>query len=209
MAMKIAVLGSGSGTNFEAIAEYFDCSDKRSIVEIVCVISDVPGAYIIERARKRNIRAEAIQCTAFKTKLDPETEAKYVDFMKQCDAELVVLAGFMRIVKQDILFAFPSRVINIHPALLPSFRGLRSWRQAYDYGAKVTGCTVHFVDEGIDTGPIIGQRVVEVENSDTSDSIHEKIQKEEHDLYPKVIESIAMGNVTIEGRRCLIKGGNI
>ena len=209
MALKIAVLGSGSGTNFEAIARYFDASEKKPIANIVCVISDVPGAYIIERAKKRNIFAETIPCTTFKTKLDPETEERYVDTMKAQNAELVVLAGFMRIVKRGILYAFPNRVINIHPALLPAFLGLKSWKQAYDYGAKVTGCTVHFADEGIDTGPIIAQRVVRIENADTSESVHEKIQEQEHDVYPKVIEAIALGKVTLQGRKVLIEGGNI
>ncbi|MCK5706503.1 MAG: phosphoribosylglycinamide formyltransferase [Candidatus Aureabacteria bacterium] len=209
MALKVAVLGSGSGTNFESIAEYFSQEDKKNIAEIVCVISDIPNAYIIERARKRNIPAVLIPCTAYKTKLDSEAEIKYVDYLKDYDTELVVLAGFMRIVKDDLLLAFPGRVINIHPALLPSFRGLKSWQQAYDYGVKVTGCTVHIVDSGIDTGPIIAQRVVEILSDDTNKTIHENIQVEEHDVYPKVIEAIALGRVTLEKRRVILKGGNI
>ncbi|MBN1521008.1 MAG: phosphoribosylglycinamide formyltransferase [Candidatus Aureabacteria bacterium] len=209
MALKVSVLGSGSGTNFEAIASYFDSPEKRNIARIACVISDISGAYIMERARKRNIPSHLIPCDAFKTKLDPETEEKYVDTLKSYNTELVVLAGFMRVVKKGILYAFPDRVINIHPALLPSFKGLKSWQQAYDYGVKVTGCTVHFADEGIDTGPIIAQRVVGIEDADTAEAIHEKIQVEEHDVYPKVIEAIACGRVSVYGRKVRIKGGRL
>lgn len=207
--MKIAVLGSGSGTNFESIAEYFSKPEKKGLAEVCCVISDVKNAYILERARKRKIPAYYIPCEKFKTKLDPETEEKYVDVMKKHDAELVVLAGFMRIVKKGILLAYPNRVINIHPSLLPSFRGLKAWKQAYDYGVKVSGCTVHFVDEGVDTGPIIAQRVVSVENNDTPETLHQKIQVQEHDVYPKVIEAIAKGLVKINGRRVMVDGGNL
>ncbi len=209
MALKIAVLGSGSGTNFEAIARYFERPDKKDLARTVCVISDVPGAYILERAKKRGIPAELIPCRAFKTKLDQETEEKYIDTMKKYEADLVVLAGFMRIVKQGILLAFPQRVINIHPALLPSFRGLKSWQQAFESGVKVAGCTVHYVDEDIDTGPIIAQRVVSVENNDTSETLHEKIQVQEHDVYAKVIEAISLGRVSVQKKRVLIEGGNI
>jgi phosphoribosylglycinamide formyltransferase 1 len=209
MPLNVAVLGSGSGTNFEAIARYFERPEKKAIAKVVCVISDMPGAGIIERARKHSIPAYTISCTAFKTKLDPETEEKYIDAMKKHESGLIVLAGFMRIVKKGILYVFPGRVINIHPALLPSFRGLKSWQQAYDFGVKVTGCTVHFVDEDIDTGPIIAQRTVQVTGEDTAESVHEKIQEQEHDVYPKVIEAIALGNVRIEGRKVLLNGGNL
>ena len=201
MALNVAVLGSGSGTNFEAIARYFDSPEKKSLVKIVCVISDIPDAYIIERARKRGIPANVIACRKFRTKLDLETEEKYVDVMQSHNTQLIVLAGFMRIVKKGILLAFPGCVINIHPALLPAFPGLKSWKQAYEYGVRYTGCTVHFVDEDIDTGPIIAQRIIEIGNNDSSDIVHEKIQEQEHDIYPRVIESIALGKVSVKGRR--------
>jgi phosphoribosylglycinamide formyltransferase 1 len=207
--LNIAVLGSGSGTNFDAIAKYFARPDKKNIAKIVCVISDIPGAGILGKAKRMGIRAELAACAAFRTKLDSAAEEKYVDIMKSSGAELVVLAGFMRIVKQGILHAFPGRVINIHPALLPAFPGLKSWEQAFDHGAKVTGCTVHFVDEGIDSGPIIAQRVVSIENGDTAETVHEKIQVQEHEIYSKVIEAIALGKVAVNGRRVIVKGGNL
>ncbi len=207
--MKIAVLGSGSGTNFEAIAKYFSMPEKKGIVDIVCVISDVKDAYILERAKRRNIPSYYIGCDRYKTKLDSATEEKYISTMKKHGAEFVVLAGFMRIVKEGILKAFPKSVINIHPALLPSFKGLKAWVQAYEYGVKITGCTVHFVDEGIDTGPIIAQRHIYVENNDTADIIHKKIQEKEYEIYPKVIEALALKKVKLDGRRVIIDGGNL
>ena len=198
-ALKVAVLGSGKGSNCQSL---IDAIDNGSLnIEIVCVLSDVEDAYILERARKNGIHSEFISADPFKTKLDGDAEARYIETLKQHGTELVVLAGFMRIVKPGLLSAFRGRIVNIHPSLLPAFPGLQSWKQSLDYGAKVAGCTVHFVDEGMDTGPIIVQRSVVVMDDDTAESLHARIQEQEHIAYPEAIGLIARGLVTIEGRK--------
>ncbi len=177
---KLAVLGSGQGSNMVAIAEA--CRAGGMPGEVAIVLSDAAGAGILIRATERGIRAEFIPPGKFRTKLDKEAEQAYIAALQQAQVDLVVLAGFMRILHGDFLRAFPERVVNIHPALLPSFPGLEAWKQALDYGVKLTGCTVHFVDQGIDTGPILAQQTVPVLDDDTPATLHERIQQAERVL---------------------------
>jgi phosphoribosylglycinamide formyltransferase 1 len=198
--LKIAVLGSGSGSNCQSIIDAI--GDGSLNAEIVSVISDVEGATILERARRHGLPARYVSAAPFKTKLDGEAEQAYIRIMKDAGAEVVVLAGFMRIVKQGLLRAFNGRILNIHPSLLPSFPGLQAWKQALDYGVKVTGCTVHFVDEGTDTGPIIVQRSVPVMDDDTPETLHARIQEQEHLAYPEALRRLATGALLLtDGRR--------
>lgn len=183
--LKLGVLGSGSGSNMQAIMDAIAAGTLDA--EIVLVMSDFEDAYILERARKAGLRAEVIDCGGFKTKFPDEVQADVARRLKQAGVELVCLAGFMRLVKQPLLDIFPKRILNIHPSLLPAYPGLMAWKQAVEDGAKESGCTVHYVDAGMDTGPIIAQAVVPVLEDDTAESLHARIQVEEHRLYPEVI----------------------
>jgi phosphoribosylglycinamide formyltransferase-1 len=189
--LKLAVFGSGSGSNYQAIAEAI--ADGRLNARIACVISDVKDAYILERARKQGHPAIYIDCAPFKTKLDGEAEQRAIEIIKQHGGNFIALAGFMRIVKPGLLNAFTGRIINIHPSLLPAFPGLDAGRQALESGAEETGCTVHFVDGGIDTGPIICQRKVQVLPSDTVETLMNRIHQQEHVAYPEALQKIATG----------------
>ena len=184
-----------------AIAEA--CRAGRVPGEVAIVLSDAAGAGILTRATERRIRAEFIPPGKFRTKLDEEAEQAYIAALQTAQVELIVLAGFMRILKGDFLRAFLERVVNIHPALLPSFPGLEAWKQALDYGVKVTGCTVHFVDQGIDTGPILAQQTVLVLDDDTPATLHERIQQAERVLYPTTIAALLRGEIQVQGRRTL------
>lgn len=201
--MNIGVLGSGKGTNLQAIIDAIENGSLK--VKIALVISDVKDAYILERARKHNIPARFIPPGEFKTKLEPEIEKQYVSALKDAGVKLVVLAGFMRIIKEDFLKAFPNRIMNIHPSLLPAFRGLEAWRQALEYGVKVTGCTVHFLDPGMDTGPIILQAAVPVMLDDTPEILHNRIQVQEHRLYPEAIKLFSERKLCVAGGKVIIK----
>ena len=186
---RLGVLGSGKGSNFVAIADA--CRAGRVPAEIAVVISDVAEAGILARARERGLRAEFIAPGKFRTKLDESAEQAYIQALQGAQVDLVVLAGFMRILKGEFLRAFAQRVVNIHPALLPSFPGLEAWKQALDYGVKVTGVTVHLVDQGIDTGPILAQQTVPVLEGDTAATLHARIQEAERELYPATIAELA------------------
>ena len=199
--LRLGVLGSGSGTNCQALLDA--CAKPDFPAEIAVIISDVENAKILDRARQAGIEARWIAPGKFRTKLEPEVEQRYVAALRQHNVELVCLAGFMRVLKDDFLKAFPGRVINIHPALLPAFPGLESWKQALDHGAKVAGCTVHFVDAGVDSGPILVQAAVPVLDNDTAQTLHARIQVEEHRIYPEAVRLIAEGRLRIEGRRVL------
>lgn len=197
--LKIGVLGSGSGSNMQSILDAI--AQGTLDAEMAVVLSDVAGAKILQRAEQHQVPAQWLDCAPFKTKLDGEAEARCIDILRAYGVDTVVLAGFMRIVKPGLLNAFPWRVLNIHPALLPAFPGVAAWKQALDYGAKVAGCTVHFVDEGTDTVPILVQRVVPVEENDTAETLHARIQVQEHCAYPEALRLLAAGRVRVEGRR--------
>jgi phosphoribosylglycinamide formyltransferase-1 len=198
---RIGVLGSGKGSNFVAIAEAIARGEVPA--EVALVASDVETAGILGQARDHGMPAAYIPPGPFRTKLDEAAESAYVAALRKADVNLVVLAGFMRVLKTPLLQAFEGRIINIHPSLLPSFPGLQAWKQAFDYGVKVTGCTVHFVDAGVDSGPIIGQRFVPVLDADTPETLHQRIQKAEHELYPECVAKIANGSIRVEGRRVI------
>lgn len=198
---KLGVLGSARGSNMAAMADA--CKAGQMPAEVAVVLSDVADAGILARAKERGIRGEFIAPGGFRTKLDEEAERAYVSALQQARVDLVVLAGFMRILQGDFLRAFPQRVVNIHPALLPSFPGLEAWKQALDHGVKVTGCTVHFVDQGIDTGPIIAQQTVPVQDNDTPATLHARIQEAERALYPRAVAALLQGKVVVQGRRTL------
>jgi phosphoribosylglycinamide formyltransferase-1 len=197
--LRIAILGSGNGSNAQAIMDAIAAG--RLQARIVCVLSDVADAFILERARRAGLPAEFVSAAPFKTKLEGEGEQRYLEVLRRHGAEVVALAGFMRIIKPGLLGAFPNRILNIHPALLPAFPGTESWKQALEYGAKVAGCTVHFVDSGTDTGPIILQKVVPVLDDDTATTLHKRIQEQEHVAFPEALQLLASGRVRVEGRR--------
>ena len=189
--LRLGVLGSGKGSNYQAIQQAIDAGRLDAGVRVV--ISDVESAGILQFAREHKIRAEFVEPGKFRTKLEPENEQRVVEILKSERVDLVVLAGYMRMVKEPLLRAFPHRIVNIHPSLLPKFRGLAAWRQALEAGEKITGCTVHWVDEGMDTGAILAQRDVPVLPGDTPESLHARIQVAEHAIYPEVIARIADG----------------
>lgn len=191
--LRLGVLGSGKGSNFRAILEAIQ--SKTLEVEIAIVIADQPGAGILSLAEEAGIPHATITDPRFKTKLSPEVEEALVSLLKNARVDLVVLAGYMRMVKAPMLEAFGKKVINIHPSLLPKFPGLAAWRQALEAGEKTTGCTVHYVDSGMDTGEMIAQAEVPVLPEDTAESLHARIQVAEHTLYPSVIARFARGEL--------------
>ena len=187
--LKIAVLGSGKGSNFRAILSAIMEGHLR--VTPVLAASDVADAGILTLADNLGIPTTVIHEPKFRTRLSEEVESKLVEELQASGAELIVLAGYMRLVKAPLLEAFPRRIINIHPSLLPSFPGLEAWRQALTAGVKMTGCTVHFVDSGMDTGEIIGQSEVSILPGDTPETLHARIQEAEHELYPEILARFA------------------
>jgi phosphoribosylglycinamide formyltransferase-1 len=198
--IRVGILGSGKGSNMVAIAD--SCAAADCPYEIATVLSDVESAGILDRARERNFSAQYIAPGKFRTKLDEESEARYITALRDAQVDYIALAGFMRILKGEFLKAFTNRVINIHPSLLPAFPGLEAWRQALEYGVKVTGCTVHFVDQGIDSGAIIAQSTVPVLDTDNAETLHARIQIAERELYPKALSLIARDQFKLQGRRC-------
>ena len=200
---RIGVLGSGKGSNFVAIADA--CAAGKIPATIALVLSDVESSGILTHARERNLPARFIAPGKFRTKLDEDAERSYIQAMLDARVDLIVLAGFMRVLKGDFLRAFEGRIVNIHPSLLPAFPGLEAWRQALDAGVKATGCTVHFVDAGVDSGPIIGQQTVPVLDDDTAETLHKRIHAAEHELYPKCVAALARGDISVSGRRVIWK----
>ena len=200
---RIGVLGSGKGSNFVAIADAIAAGKIPATTAIV--LSDVETAGILTHARERNLPARFVPPGKFRTKLDEDAERAFVEQLQAAQVDLIVLAGFMRVLKGDFLRAFEGRIVNVHPSLLPSFPGLEAWKQALDHGVKVTGCTVHFVDAGVDSGAIIGQQTVPVLDHDTAASLHQRIHAAEHELYPKCVGAIARGEISVQGRRVLWK----
>jgi phosphoribosylglycinamide formyltransferase-1 len=202
--LKLGVLGSGSGSNMQSIVDAIEAGELDA--EVVIVLADFPDAKILDRARRHGIPCEYLDCSPWKTKLEGPAEDRCIEILKAAGVDVVVLAGFMRIVKPKLLAAFPNRVLNIHPALLPAFPGVHSWTQALDYGCKVAGVTVHFVDAGTDSGPIIVQKCVPVMEDDTPETLHARIQVQEHLAFPEALRHLAAGRLRIEGRRVIISG---
>jgi phosphoribosylglycinamide formyltransferase-1 len=202
---RIGVLGSGKGSNFVAIADA--CSAGTIPAEVAIVLSDVESAGILQHAEERGIPARFIPPGKFRTKLDDEAERAYVEALRSARVDLIALAGFMRVLKGDFLRAFEGRIVNIHPSLLPSFPGLEAWKQALDQGVRFTGCTVHYVDAGVDSGPIIGQQTVPVLDNDTPDTLHQRVHAAEHEIYPRCVAAIARGEISVVGRRVVWKKG--
>ena len=194
---NIAVLVSGRGSNLQAMIDNIENGNiKNGYISVV--ISDVADAYALERAKKHGIDAIFIDPKSFANKTEYEQEL--VKILDSYDTDLVILAGYMRIVGKDVISAYKNRILNIHPTLLPSFTGLHSHRQTLDYGVKVSGCTVHFVDEGMDTGPIILQSCVPVLENDTEDTLSERILEQEHKIYPQAVKLFIEGKLKVEGR---------
>ncbi len=197
---RIAVLASGRGSNFVAVQKSIDAGEiDASIVVLIC---NNPGAGAIDAARKFGIDVAVIE-SAGVSKADFDKQV--VNKLKEYDVDLILLAGFMKIIGRPLLEAFQGKILNIHPSLLPSFKGLDAQRQAIEYGVKVSGCTVHFVDEGMDTGPIILQAAVPVFDNDTEDSLSKKILAEEHRIYSEAVKLFLENRLTINGRRVFIR----
>lgn len=200
--LPIGVLVSGRGTNLQAIIDAIENKSLNASIKVV--ISNNPLSYAIERARRYGIPVEVIPDRDYPNK--EEYDKRLIEILKERKVKLVVLAGFMRILTPTFVKTFPMRIMNIHPALLPSFPGLHVQKKALEYGVRFSGCTVHFVDEGVDTGPIIIQAVVPVYDNDTEEELSERILKQEHRIYPQAIQLFAEGRLEIKGRKVIIKG---
>jgi phosphoribosylglycinamide formyltransferase-1 len=187
-APRLAVLGSGKGSNFVALQEAILAG--KLAAKIVLVISDLPDAAILTRAATFGLPTATLPPSPFRTKLNPEGEAALVEMLQKNAVEWVILAGYMRVVKEPLLSAFPNRIVNIHPSLLPAFKGLRAWEQALAAGVPETGCTVHFVNRDVDAGEIIAQQRVPVLPGDTPETLHARIQLAEHELYPVALAKV-------------------
>jgi phosphoribosylglycinamide formyltransferase-1 len=198
--LRLGVLASGSGSNLQSIIDR--CQDNSLAAEIAVVITNVPGAGALDRAHRAGIATRCIDHRTFPDRQSFDREV--VTALQSAGVELVVLAGFMRIISDVFLAAYPLRIINIHPALLPAFPGLHVQKKALEYGARFSGCTVHFVDGGVDTGPIIIQAVVPVLDDDTEATLATRILKEEHRIYPRAVQLIAEGRLRLQGRRVII-----
>jgi phosphoribosylglycinamide formyltransferase-1 len=199
--LKLGVLISGNGSNLQSIIDHIEKGSLKAVIKIV--ISNNSDAFGIARARKYGINVAILNNRDFKSKEDFDSEL--IKILEKNDVELVIMAGFMRILTPVFLKAFSRRIMNIHPALLPSFPGLHGQKQALDYGVKFSGCTVHFVDEGVDTGPIIIQSAVHVSDDDTVEELSARILKEEHRIYPQAIQLYAEGRLEIIDRKVMIK----
>ena len=200
--LTLGVLASGSGSNFQSIIDNIGTGFLKA--NITVLITDNPEAYAVERAKKHNI-----ECLVLKPKDFPDKKAYYSHIageLKKRSVELVILAGFMRVVGKALIDQYPDKIMNIHPALLPSFPGLHGQKQAADYGVKISGCTVHFVDEGMDTGPIIIQAAVPAYHDDTGETLGKRILKQEHRTFPYAIKLYSEGRLSVQGRRVIVKG---
>mgnify|MGYP006092635139 FL=1 len=195
---KIAIFSSGNGSNFEAIV-----NANMPNIEVSLLFCNMKDAYVLERARKLSIESLFLSHKDFDSRKAFETEI--ISRIEKYDVQLIVLAGFKRILSPFFTSHYEKKVINLHPSLLPAFTGLHAPRQAVDYGAKFSGCTVHYVDEGIDTGPIITQGLVEIDDNDTEESLIQKIHQKEHEILPKAIQLISEDRCVLNGRRVLIK----
>lgn len=185
---RLGILGSGSGTNFQAILDAI--ADGHLDAEVAVVMSDQRGAGIFERAAKAGVETFFIDCGAYKSKFPSSVQREVALRLRRAGCDLVCLAGFMRLVGQPLLDEFGGRILNIHPSLLPQYPGLEAWRQALEDGAETSGCTVHWVDAGMDTGPVVATAEVPVLAGDTAESLHQRIQVAEHRLYPEAIQRV-------------------
>ncbi len=203
--LGIGILASGRGSNFQSIIDAVEKGYLRVTMRVL--ITDNPSAFAIERAKNHGIEHLVMRPKQFASRED--YFERIAAELKRREVGLVVLAGFMRIVGKPLINAFPGRIMNIHPALLPSFPGLHGQRQALDYGVKISGCTVHFVDEGMDTGPVIIQAAVPVRDDDTEDSLSARILAFEHKIYPEAIRLFSEGRLSVVGRRVVVKGEDV
>jgi phosphoribosylglycinamide formyltransferase-1 len=201
--MRVGVLCSGGGTNLQALLDA-EATGGLEPAHIVLVISNNPGARALDRARQAGRPTRVLDHRGYADRTS--FEVALLDALDQAGVELLVLAGFMRVLGATFLDRYPARVINIHPALLPSFPGIHAQRQALEKGVRITGCTVHFVDSGVDTGPIIAQSAVPVLDGDDEDSLSARILRQEHRLLPAVVRLVARGDVGLQGRRVTIAG---
>lgn len=206
--LRIGVLASGRGSNLQALID----SQTKGVLKgkVVVVLSDVEDAKALEKARNARIDVRYIDPRCKGARLSKESEQQYIDTLDGFRVDLIALAGFMRILRPDFVRHFRGRILNIHPSLLPSFPGLNVQQQALDYGVKFSGCTVHFVDEGVDTGPIVIQAAVPVDEGDTSKALAARILEQEHRIYTEAINLFAAGRLKIEGRvvHVLPEGGS-
>jgi len=199
--LRVGVLASGNGSNLQSL---IDRSKEGSLPAVIaCVISNNASAFALERARRHGIPALHLDHRLFAGR--EAYDKAVVDSLRDHGVELVALAGFMRIISPVLIEAFPNAIMNIHPALLPSFPGLHAQQQALDHGVKIAGCTVHFVDAGTDTGPIICQAAVPVVEGDSEETLSARIQVEEHRLYPLAVRLFAGGKLSVDGRRVIVK----
>ena len=198
--MNIAVFCSGSGTNLQAIID----SQKKGYIKaaIKLVVSDTPGCYALKRAENSGVKTVVVERKNYKAKKD--FEAEIINVLKKEGIGLIVLAGYMRMLSEDFIRAYENKILNIHPALLPSFKGTRGIKDAFEYGVKVTGPTVHFVTVDMDAGPVIMQSPVKVTEDDTEESLAQAIHEEEHKIYPRAIQLFVEGKLKIEGRKVRI-----
>ncbi len=204
MHKRIAVLGSGNGSNCQAIIDAVEAGTLEA--EIACVITDVKQARILERAAKHSIPAFHVDCAPYRSSLSGAAEAAILNHLERHRVDLVALAGFMRLLKEGLLNAYAGRIVNIHPSLLPDFRGLDAIRRAFEAGVNETGCTVHYVDAAMDTGEIIMRRAVSVTDGDTLESLVAKIHAAEHITYPKALRLVLHRPRTSEAQ-CAERGG--
>ena len=200
--INLGVLVSGSGSNLQAVIDNIEKGLLDGVIQVI--ISNNAGAYALVRAKKHNIPFVIINHSDFDNRED--FDRKMIDVLKSFSVELVVMAGFMRLLTPLFLNAFPMKIMNIHPAILPSFPGVHAQKRAADYGVRFSGCTVHFADEGVDSGPIIIQAVVPAYDDDTEDTLAARILKEEHRIYPQAIQFYAEGRIEVIGRKVKIKG---
>lgn len=202
--VSIGVLVSGSGSNLQSIIDYIEAGTLDA--EIKIVISNNPDAFALERCRKHRICSVVVDHRQFDSRESYDRQT--IEILESSGVELVVMAGFMRILSPEFFRAFPRRIMNIHPALLPAFPGIHVQKKAVEYGVKFAGCTVHFADGGVDTGPIIIQSVVPVYDNDTTDTLAERILKEEHRIYPQAIQYYAEGRIEIKGRKVVVNSAH-
>ncbi len=198
--VSIGILVSGSGSNLQSIIDHIEAGTLDADIKIV--ISNNPNAFALERCRKHRICTAVVDHRQFDSRESYDRQT--IAILESAGVELVIMAGFMRILSPQFFQAFPQRIMNIHPALLPAFPGIHVQKKAVEYGVKFAGCTVHFVDGGVDTGPIIIQSVVPVYEDDTSDTLSARILTEEHRIYPQAIQYYAEGRIEIQGRRVFI-----